>query len=167
MSFKFWFSLLHKCHITGGYVTCSLFHNRNNGILLLLWNFRIKTKGVYLLVAEGKSLPPTIIGPLHSFQTSLYFPNLSSSSQSKLKGSKKFLGPFQCMQRMLHCSNPHIEGILSSTWSLPLTWSDLTSTQKLSSLLVTLDKFWRINKIGFSCLKCYHFSGQQPTKTKK
>ena len=33
--------------------------NRNNGILLLFWNFIIKTKGVHLLVAEGKSVPPT------------------------------------------------------------------------------------------------------------
>ena len=40
-------------------MTCSLFHSRNNGILLLLWNFRIKTKEVHLLVAEVKSLPPT------------------------------------------------------------------------------------------------------------
>ena len=47
--------------ITGGHVTCSLFiHSRNNGILLLLWNFRIKTKGMHLLVAEGKSLTPTL-----------------------------------------------------------------------------------------------------------
>ena len=108
MSFKFWLSLLHKCHMTGGYVTCSLFHNKNNGILLLLWNFRIKTNKAHLLVAEGKSL--------HSFQTSLDLLSLSSSSHSKLKESKKVLDPFQCLQRMLHCSSYHTEGIQSSTW---------------------------------------------------
>ena len=148
----FWSSLLHKCHITGRYVTCSLFiHNRNNGILhsATIVEFQNKTKGVHLLVAEGKSLPPPIIVPLHSFLTSLDLLNLSSSCQE----SKKVLGPFQCMQRMLYCSWPHREGIKSSTWGLPLIRSDLTSTQKLSWLLVSFDKFWRTNpdRVLMSC----------------
>ena len=86
-------------------MTCSLFSNRNNGILILLQIFLIKTKTVDLLVAEGTSLLPPTIGPLHSFQTSLDLLNLSSSSQSKLRVNK-VLDPFQCMQRMLHCSSP-------------------------------------------------------------
>ena len=131
MSFKFWFSLLHKCHVTGGYVTCSLFHNSNNGILLLLWNFRIKTKGVHLLVNEGKSLSPT-----HHRTTTLLSDQFGSSNfvlfkLIKVKESKNVLGPFQCIQRMFHCSSLHTEGIQSNTSGLPLTWSDLTSSQKI------------------------------------
>ena len=44
-------------------------------------------KGVHLLLPEGNSLPHPI-GPLNSFQTSLDLPNLSSSSQSKLRVQK-------------------------------------------------------------------------------
>ena len=69
-------------------MTCSLFHNRNNGILLLFSHFRKKNKGVHLLVAEGKPIPPPTIGSLHSFQTSVDLPDLNSSSQSKLRVQK-------------------------------------------------------------------------------
>ena len=117
---KFWFSFLHECHITSGYVTCSLFHNINNGILLLLWNFRIKTEGMHLLVAEGKSLPPPTIGPLHSFQTSSVLLNLSSSSQRVQKGP----WPISVHVEDAALFQPPYVRHKGSTWGLPLTWSD-------------------------------------------
>ena len=64
--------------------------------------------------------------PLHSIQTSLNLPNISSSNQSW--ESKKVLGPFQCMKRNVAFFQPPDEGIQSSTWGLHLTQIDFTST---------------------------------------
>ena len=97
-SFKFWFSLLHKCHITGGYVTCSLFiHNRNNDILLLLLNFRIKTKGVHLLVAQRKCLPHSHHRTPTPLSDQLGSPKFELFRSIKVTDSKKVLGWSQHM----------------------------------------------------------------------
>ena len=155
MSFKFWLSLHHKCHITGGYVTCSLLiHYRSNGILLLLWNFRIKTKGVHLLVAKRKSLLPTCHKSPTLLSDQFGSPKLEFFKSINVKSPKRSLVHFSACRGC--CIVPVLiqKAYNSSTWGLHLTWSDLTSTQKLSWLLVTLEKFWSTNQITFWCCKC-------------
>ena len=80
-------------------------------------------------MAEGDPFPhrpltllsgQTELSTLHLWRCALY---------TQVWQFKMTLGPFQCMQRMLQCSSPQTEGIQSSTWGLPLAWSDLQSTQ--------------------------------------